>query len=107
MFSCKIQKSLKTHLSGRLRGAHIRVLNMSVVRSCRSVPLRQVHSAFSPKVVSLRSFSSSVGQWRDATGPGGPLNFFGQPRLPTNKGIMFVPQQEAWVYSIFVFRNHH
>ena len=77
---------------------------MSLCRSVRSVPLHQLHSRLAPQLAVIRSFSSSVGQRRDAHhsggsggGSGGPLNFFGRPRLPTNKGIMFVPQQEAWV----------
>ena len=75
---------------------------MSLCRSVRSVPLHRWHSNLSPQLAVIRCFSSSVSQCRDAThhaggGSGGPLNFFGRPRLPANKGIMFVPQQEAWV----------
>jgi hypothetical protein len=78
---------------------------MSLCRSFRPLSLHQTYVHLFPWRGSIRSFSSSVVQQREvghhtpAGGSGTPLNFFGRPRLPTNMGIMFVPQQEAWVCS--------
>jgi len=73
---------------------------MSLLRASRVLPLRQLQVAL-PQSTAIRCFSTGVGQWRESPsssgGGGGPLSFVGRPRLPTNKGIMFVPQQEAWV----------
>jgi hypothetical protein len=71
---------------------------MSLSRSVRSIPLHRLSSPFPPQNVAIRYFSSCIAQ-RASHQPGGgsSLKFFGRPRLPTNKGIMFVPQQEAWV----------
>ena len=74
-----------------------------MLRAPRVLPLRQLQLTLSSQSTALRCFSTGVGQWREphstsgGGGSGGPLSFFGRPRLPTNKGIMFVPQQEAWV----------
>lgn len=74
---------------------------MSLLRAPRVYPLRHLQNAVSVQNTALRCFSTGVGQWREphgtGSGSGGHLSFFGRPRLPTNKGIMFVPQQEAWV----------
>jgi len=75
----------------------------SVSRSLMRVsPIRQLHTL--PVSTAARSFSGTYPRRRDVGGSGGgsgglggPLSFFGRPRLPANKGIMFVPQQEAWV----------
>jgi hypothetical protein len=72
---------------------------MSVSRALRPVALRHLHT-LPAKAIALRSFSTAFPQQRDARGNDSPLNFFGRPRLPANKGIMFVPQQEAWVGAL-------
>jgi hypothetical protein len=71
---------------------------MSVSRSLGSLPLRHLQRTFPQKTV-VRSLATNFPRDRDG---GSALNFFGRPRLPTNKGIMFVPQQEAWVDSLVV-----
>lgn len=69
---------------------------MSVSRALRPVALQHLHP-LPPKAIALRTFSTVFAQRRDFRGNDSPLNFFDRPRLPANKGIMFVPQQEAWV----------
>jgi len=73
---------------------------MSISRPLRIVRLRQIHTSPITAVATARPFSGAYTRGRDVGGGGGSgssLNFFGKPRLPANKGIMFVPQQEAWV----------
>jgi hypothetical protein len=78
---------------------------MSLYRSLSLVPVR--HFATSSRSAAARSFSGAIRANREAStgGGGGPLNFFGRPRLPANKGIMFVPQQEAWVFILLSWYN--
>jgi hypothetical protein len=83
--------------SGPLR-LHNRAKKMLVFRPLRGASICRVNAV--PVISATRLFSDSPNYRRDVvpgSGGGGPLNFFGKPRLPTNKGIMFVPQQEAWV----------
>lgn len=80
---------------------------MALCRSFRPSSLHQAYNHLSSQYVAIRCLSSSVRQLREvghhtaSGGGGGPLSFFGRPRLPTNKGIMFVPQQEAWVCPFY------
>jgi len=76
-------------------------------RSLRVVPLRQIQAY--PFSTTARAFSGNYARRRETYvgggglgGSGSSLNLFGRPRLPANKGIMFVPQQEAWVYRYFM-----
>ena len=74
---------------------------MLAARSLRPVSFRQIHAVLGGP--HLRAFSNNLTQLRNGSGHGNarPLNFFGKPKLPANKGIMFVPQQEAWVPRSF------
>lgn len=67
----------------------------SLSRSFTSVPLGRLLRAVPSRTLS-RGLATGFPRDRDG---GSSLSFFGRPRLPTNKGVMFVPQQEAWVSS--------
>jgi hypothetical protein len=70
---------------------------MVVSRSIRQLPVRQLPRTFQSQALAYRYASSYTPSHRLGDSQSGTLSFFGRPRLPANKIIMFVPQQEAWV----------